>query len=231
MRFTRRHFFYGSLLAGAVPAAGFGSVPSLKALGYKSPNEKLNFAAIGSGGQGASNLRAAAPTENVVALCDVDDRRAAETFKRYPDVPKYKDFRQMLDKEDKNIDSVIVASPDHMHGIQTMWCMERQKHVYTQKPLVRTVWEARQMRAGAAKYKVATQMGNQGYSNEGTRQCAEIIWNGDIGNVTEVHAWSDRPLWPQGLTEIPPEEPVPPTGGDNNKGGSVVSLDSFRKKN
>jgi len=208
---TRRHFFYGSLLAGAVPAAGFGSTPSMKALGYKSPNEKLNFAAIGSGGQGASNLGAAAPTENVVALCDVDDRRAAATFKRFPDAPKYRDFRKMLDKEGKNIDAVIVATPDHMHGMAAMWCMERQKHVYVQKPLVRTVWEARELMAAANKYKVATQMGNQGYSNEGTRQAAEIIWSGEIGNVTEVHAWSDRPLWPQGLTEIPKEDPIPET--------------------
>lgn len=207
----RRHFFYGSLLAGAVPAAGFGSAASLKSLGYKSPNEKLNFAAIGSGGQGASNIRAASPTENIVALCDVDDRRAAETFKNFPKAPTYRDFRKMLDKEASNIDAVIVATPDHMHGMAAMWCMERNKHVYVQKPLVRTVWEARQVRAAAAKYGVATQMGNQGYSNEGTRQCAEMIWNGEIGNVTQVHAWSDRPLWPQGITEIPKEEPVPST--------------------
>ncbi len=211
MAFSRRHFFYGSLLAGAVPSGGFGSTASLKALGYKSPNEKLNFAAIGSGGQGASNIGAAAPTENIVALCDVDDRRAASTYQRFPKAPTYRDFRQMLDKEGKNIDAVIVATPDHMHATAAMWCMERQKHVYVQKPLVRTVWEARQMRAAAKQYKVATQMGNQGYSNEGTRQCAEIIWNGDIGAVSEVHAWSDRPLWPQGLTEIPKEEPVPST--------------------
>lgn len=211
MSFSRRHFFYGTLLAGAVPSAGFGSSPSLKSLGYKSPNEKLNFGAIGSGGQGASNIGAAAPTENIVALCDVDDRRAASTFERFPKAPRYRDFRQMLDKEGKNIDAVIVATPDHMHATAAMWCMERQKHVYVQKPLVRTVWEARQLREGANKYRVATQMGNQGYSNEGTRQCAEIVWNGDIGNVTEVHAWSDRPLWPQGLTEIPPPDPVPST--------------------
>jgi predicted dehydrogenase len=209
MALSRRHFFYGPLLAGAIPSAGFGSTPSMKLAGYKSPNEKLNFAAIGSGGQGASNLSAAAPTENVVALCDVDDRRAAETYKRYPDAAKYRDFRQMLDKEERNIDAVIIATPDHMHGMAAMWCMERGKGVYVQKPLVRTIWEARQLRAAAAKYKVATQMGNQGYSNEGTRQCAEIIWSGEIGNVTEVHSWSDRPLWPQGLTEIPKEEPVP----------------------
>ena len=207
MDFSRRHFFFGSALAGAVPAFGFGSTPSLKFAGYKSPNEKLNFAAIGSGGQGASNIGAAAPTENIVALCDVDDRRAATTFKRFPNAPKYRDFRQMLDKEGKNIDAVIVATPDHMHATAAMWCMERGKHVYVQKPLVRTIWEARQLREAANKYRVATQMGNQGYSNEGTRQCAEIIWSGEIGNVTEVHAWSDRPLWPQGLTEIPPRRP------------------------
>jgi hypothetical protein len=211
MEVSRRYFFFGSLLAGAVPAAGFGSTSSLKAAGYKSPNEKLNFAAIGSGGQGAANIRAVAPTENIVALCDVDERRAAMTFERFPNAPKYKDFRQMLDKEGKNIDAVIVATPDHMHATAAIWCMERGKHVYVQKPLVRTVWEARQLRAAAAKYGVATQMGNQGYSNEGTRQCAEIIWNGDIGAVKEVHAWSDRPMWPQGLTAIPPEDPIPPT--------------------
>jgi hypothetical protein len=180
-------------------------------MGYKSPNEKLNFAAIGSGGQGASNLAAAAPTENIVALCDVDDRRAAPTYKRYPDAPRFRDYRKMLDKEGKNIDAVIIATPDHMHGITALTCMELRKHVYVQKPLVRTVWEARQLREAAAKYGVATQMGNQGYSNEGTRQCAEIVWSGEIGNVTEVHAWSDRPLWPQGLTEIPKEDPVPET--------------------
>ncbi|MBS1876163.1 MAG: Gfo/Idh/MocA family oxidoreductase [Acidobacteria bacterium] len=211
MDFSRRHFFFGSLLAGAVPGAGYGSTPSLKAMGYKSPNEKLNFAAIGSGGQGESNIGAAAPTENIVALCDVDDARAKRTFERFPNAPKYKDFRKMLDKEEKNIDAVIVATPDHMHASAAMWAMERQKHVYVQKPLVRTIWEARQLRAAAAQYKVATQMGNQGYSNEGTRQCAEIIWSGEIGAVTEVHAWSDRPLWPQGITEIPKEEPVPET--------------------
>jgi hypothetical protein len=209
--FTRRHFFYGSLLAGAVPAAGFGSTPSLTRVGYKSPNEKLNFAAIGSGGQGASNISAAAPTENIVALCDVDDKNAAKTFELFDKATKYRDFRKMLDKEGKNIDAVIVATPDHMHATAAMWAMERGKHVYVQKPLTRTVWEARQLAEAAAKYKVASQMGNQGYSNEGTRQCAEMVWAGEIGNVTEVHAWTDRPIWPQGVTEIAPPDPVPGT--------------------
>jgi len=211
MAISRRYFFYGTLLAGAIPSGGFGSTVSLKAAGYKSPNEKLNFAAIGSGGQGAANLRAAAPTENIVALCDVDDRRAAETFKTYPKATTHRDFRKMLEKQVRDIDAVIVASPDHMHATHAMWCMEQGKHVYVQKPLVRTIWEARQMRAAAAKYKVATQMGNQGYSNEGSRQAAEIVWSGEIGGIKEVHAWTNRPLWPQGLTEIPAAEAVPST--------------------
>ena len=121
-------------------------------------------------------------------------------FKQFEKAPKYKDFRKMLEKEGNNIDAVIVTIPDHMHATAAIHCMERGKHVYTQKPLVRTIKEARMMVEAANKYKVATQMGNQGYSNEGTRQCAEMIWAGEIGNVTEVHAWTDRPIWPQGLT-------------------------------
>jgi predicted dehydrogenase len=207
---SRRHFFYGSLLAGAVPAAGFGSAPSLKQLGYKSPNEKLNIAAIGSGGKGQTDIPACAETENIVALCDPDSARAERMFKRFESVPKYKDFRVMLDKE-KSIDAVTVSCPDHMHGIASMWAMERGKHVYCQKPLTRTVWEARQLAAAAAKYKVATQMGNQGYSNPGTRDCCEIVWSGMIGEVKEVHAWTNRPVWPQGPEVVPKEAPVPAT--------------------
>ena len=207
---TRRHFFYGPLLAAAVPSAGFGSVPSLKMLGYKSPNEKLNIAAIGAGGKASSDIDGCA-TENIVALCDVDEKQAARKFKEYETVPKYKDFRKMLDEQGKNVDACIVTIPDFMHATAAMWCMERGKHVYVQKPLTRTIWEARQLMDAADKYKVATQMGNQGYSNEGTRQAAEMIWAGEIGNVTEVHAWTNRPIWPQGLTEIPPPDPVPAT--------------------
>jgi hypothetical protein len=210
-RFTRRYFFYGSLLAGAIPKGGFGSTVSLKAGGYKSPNEKLNIASIGAGGKAASDIRGCAATENIVALCDVDDSQAAKSkiYAEFPSAPKYKDFRKMLDKEASGIDAVIVTIPDFMHTTAALWCMERGKHVYVQKPLTRTIAESRMMSEAAAKYKVATQMGNQGYSNEGTRQCAEMIWNGDIGNVTEVHAWTDRPIWPQGLTEIPAPDPVP----------------------
>jgi len=210
INFTRRHFFFGSLLAGAIPVPGFGSVPSLTRLGYKSPNEKLNVASIGAGGKADSDIRGCA-TENIVALCDVDEQRAARKFTQYDKVPKYKDFRRMLDEQANNIDAVIVAIPDFMHATAAMWCMERGKHVYVQKPLTRTIWEARQLLDAANKYNVATQMGNQGYSNEGTRQAAEMVWAGEIGNVTEVHAWTDRPIWPQGLNEIPPTDPVPPT--------------------
>ena len=208
--FSRRHFFFGSLLAGAVPPGGFGSVPSLQALGFKSPNETLNIAAIGAGGRAASDIQGCA-SENIVAFADPDSNEAAATFKRYPDAPRYTDFRKMLDKEAKNIDAVIVATPDHMHGMAAMWCMERGKHVYVEKPLTRTVWEARQLTEAAAKYKVATQMGNQGYSNDGARIAAEILWSGEIGNVTEVHAWTTRPIWPQGMTQIPPTTTPPST--------------------
>src|ERR1035438_8819192 len=116
----------------------------------------------------------------------------------------------MLDKE-KGIDAVIVTIPDFMHATAAMWAMERGKHVWVQKPLTRTIWEARRLMEAANKYKVATQMGNQGYSCEGTRQVAEIIWSGEIGDVKEVHAWTDRPIWPQGLAQIPAPAPVPDT--------------------
>jgi predicted dehydrogenase len=206
---TRRHFFYGTLLAGAVPLGGFGSQASLKMLGYKSPNEKLNIASIGAGGKAASDIRACAQTENIVALCDVDDKRAERIYQAYPNVPKYKDFRVMLDKQRDGIDAVIVTIPDHMHAAAALTAMERGKHVYVQKPLAHSVSECRDLMKAAEKYKVATQMGNQGYSNEGTRQCAEMIWSGAIGNVTEVHAWTNRPAWPQGITSKPETSAVP----------------------
>ncbi|HLH01641.1 MAG TPA: Gfo/Idh/MocA family oxidoreductase [Bryobacteraceae bacterium] len=206
---SRRYFFFGSLLAGAVPLAGFGSEPSLKALGYKSPNEKLNIASIGAGGKATSDIEACAQTENIVALCDVDDKRAAPVYAKYPNAPTFRDYRVMLDKQGNNIDAVIVTIPDHMHAAAAIHAMSLGKHVYVQKPLAHTVWECRELLKAAEKYKVATQMGNQGYSNEGTRQCAEMIWRGDIGNVTEVHAWTNRPVWPQGDLPAPKPMPVP----------------------
>jgi predicted dehydrogenase len=209
---SRRHFFFGTLLTATVPAAGFGSVASLKRLGYKSPNEKLNIAAIGAGGKGASDIAGCAD-ENIVAMTDPDAKRAEKTFAAYPKVPKYQDFRRMFDKEGNTIDAVLVSCPDHMHASAAMWAMARGKHVYCQKPLTRTHWEAQQLTMAAEKYGVATQMGNQGYSQVGARECCEIIWHGDIGNVTEVHAWTNRPdpYWPQGPDVVPEEKPVPST--------------------
>ncbi len=210
VRFNRRHFFFGSLLAGAVPSAGFGSVASLKHLGFKSPNEKVNIAAIGSGGKGHSDIMGC-ESENIVALTDPDEKRAERMFQKYPNVPKFKDYRKMLDAQGSNIDAVTVSTPDHTHAPAALAAMERGKHVYCQKPLTHSVWEARRMAEMAAKTGVATQMGNQGYSNEGARECCEIIWSGDIGDVTEVHAWTNRPIWPQGPGVATPEAPVPST--------------------
>jgi hypothetical protein len=188
---SRRHFFYGSLLTGAIPLGGFGSVASLKAMGYKSPNEKLNLAAIGAGGQPAADLRGAqAGVENVVALADVDWARGKESFERYPDAKRYKDFRQMLDKSGKDIDAVVIGTPDHMHTYCAVHCMAAGKHVYVEKPLTRVAGETRIMAAAAEKYKVATQMGNQGYSHDATRSdrgaCvdgAAIVAAGDAENA------------------------------------------------
>jgi predicted dehydrogenase len=207
---SRRHFFFGTLLAGAIPRAGFGSVPSLKALGYQSPNEKLNVAGIGAGAQAFSDLRQC-ETENIVALADVDWVRGEPGFQRYDKAAKYKDFRQMLDKDGKSIDAVVIGIPDHMHTHAALWCMERGKGVYVEKPLTRIASEARLLRQAAQKYKVATQMGNQGYSHEATRVASEIVWSGEIGDVREVHAWMSRPSWPQGMTKTPPATPVPAT--------------------
>jgi len=207
---SRRHFFVGTLLAGVIPRGGFGSVASLKALGYQSPNEKMNIAGIGAGGR-ALGVLGALESENIVALTDVDWARGADGFKRFEKATRYKDFRQMLDKELKNIDAVTVVTPDHLHATQALAAMQRGKHVYVEKPLTRTPWEARLLTDAAAKYKVATQMGNQGYSHEATRVAAEIIWSGEIGDVTEVHSFRGRASWPQGMQTLPATEKVPDT--------------------
>jgi predicted dehydrogenase len=209
---SRRHFFYGTALAGAIPVGGFGSTPSLSRLGYKSPNEKLNIAGIGAGGMPFADLKdTSAGVENVVALADVDWKRGAPGFKLWPNATKYKDFRQMLDKQGKDIDAVVVGTPDHMHATCALACMQLGKHVYVEKPLTRTPWEARLLTQAAEKYKVATQMGNQGYSHDATRVACEIIWSGEIGEVTEVHAWHGQPGWPQGMQTVAQPSPVPET--------------------
>ncbi len=206
---SRRYFFFGTLLTAAVPAAGYGSVASLRALGYKPFYDKLNVASIGCGGQGGVDLVDVARTENIVALCDVDEVRAAANFRRFDKQPKYKDFRVMLEKEGKNIDACTIGIPDHMHATVALACMQHGKHVYVEKPLTRTPWEARLLQDAAVKYKVATQMGNQGYSHESIRVAAEIVWSGAIGDVTEVHVSASPGTHPTGLQEPPPESAVP----------------------
>ncbi len=207
---SRRYFFFGTLLAGAVPPGGFSSAQSLKMLGYKSPNEKLNIAGIGAGGRPFSDLVASeAGVENVVALTDVDWVRGAQGFNRWPKAEKYRDFRRMLEHQGKEIDAVVIGTADHMHATCALQCMQAGKHVYVEKPLTRTPWEARLLTQAAEKYKVATQMGNQGYSHDATRVACEILWSGEIGEVREVHAWHGGPGWPQGMQKIPPPTPVP----------------------
>jgi predicted dehydrogenase len=209
-RTTRRRFLKQSAaLAGAAASAPLFGLPNI--LKAAAPNERLNIAGIGVGGQGAGDLSQCAATENIVALADVDSQRAGPTFRRYPKASKYTDFRKMLDKEGNHIDAVVIATPDHMHATAALWCMQRGKHVYVEKPLTRTPWEARLLTQAAAKYKVATQMGNQGFSHEATRVAAEVLWSAEIGDVTEVHAWTGSPSWPQGLKEWPPAEKVPDT--------------------
>jgi hypothetical protein len=193
-----------------VPRGGFGSVTSLKALGYKPFYNKLNVAGIGCGGQGAMDITDAARTESIVALCDVDEARGAEVLGRY-NVPKYKDFRVMLDKEEKNIEACTIAIPDFMHATVALACMQRGIHVYLEKPLTRTPWEARLLQDAAVKYKVATQMGNQGFSMEGNRVAAEIVWSGEIGDVKEAHFSTSPGTFPTGLQAPPKEAPIPKT--------------------
>lgn len=208
-RFTRRAFLRCSLLATAVPLI----VPAR----VWGANERLDVAAIGAGGRGADDLEGV-QSENIVALCDVDDARAAATFARYPRAARYRDFRRMLDRE-KGVDAVIVATPDHTHAVATMAALKRGKHVYCEKPLTRTVYEARQVARAAREAKVATQMGNQGMAFEGNRLIKEWLADGAIGPVREVHVWSDRPThrgklplwWPQGVERPADTPPVPAT--------------------
>ena len=193
---SRRDFLRNS----ATAAAGFMILPSnvISGLGYKAPSDKLNIAGVGVGGMGRANLRNL-NSENIVALCDVDWNYAQNCFNDYPKAQKFYDWREMFDKIGKSIDGVVVATADHAHAIIASHAMTLGKHVYVQKPLTLTVYESRLLTALARKHKVVTQMGNQGNSGEGLRLMCEWIWNGEIGEIKEVHAWTNRPIWPQGL--------------------------------
>jgi predicted dehydrogenase len=192
-RINRRQF----VSAGAV-AAAVTIVPRhvLGGAGNTPPSEKLNIAGIGIGGMGGGNLRQL-ETENIVALCDVDPDHAAGTIKRYPNAKVHTDYREMLDKQ-KDIDAVLIATPDHTHAVISMAAIKAGKHVYTQKPLTHDVYEARMLAKAAKESKVATQMGIQGHSMEGGRQVCEWIWDGALGEVREVDAWCSLSYYPWG---------------------------------
>lgn len=205
---TRRGFIKGT----TATATAFSIVPRhvLGGPSYKAPSDKLNIAGIGIGGMGKNNIKACAETENIVALCDVDQDYAAQVYEAYPKAKKYIDFRNMLETQ-KDIDACIIATPDHTHAVIALAAMELGKHVYVQKPITHSVYEARVLTEAARKYGVQTQMGNQGRSGDGTRLLCEWIWDGAIGNIHEVHAWTNRPVWPQGVeVDRPAETPAPP---------------------
>lgn len=209
---NRRQF----LATTAVSATAFMVVPGsvLGLRGATPPSGKLNIAGVGVGGQGASDL-ANMESENIVALCDVDKNQGAGTFRKHPKARQYTDYRKMLE-EVKEIDAVVVATPDHHHAFAAMEAIKRGKHVYCEKPLTHSVWEARELAKAAREAKVATQMGNQGQASEETRRLAELVWAGVIGPVREAHIWTDRPsqglfneYWPQGVAR-PKDTPAVP---------------------
>jgi predicted dehydrogenase len=196
---SRRRFLAataGGALATIVPRHVLGGA------GFVPPSERLNLAGIGAGGMGGGDLATLARLGvNVVALCDVDDVRAAGSYKAFPKARRYKDFRAMLDKEAGHIDAVSVGTPDHVHAVAAMAAIRAGKHVYCQKPLTRTLHECREVTRAARAAGVATQMGNQGHATEGARLTNEWLRAGVLGPVREIHAWSDRAgrLWKQGI--------------------------------
>lgn len=169
--------------------------------GFLAPSDRLNVASIGVGGMGGGDVAGIhrSGKANIAFLCDVDDRRAANSVKAHPKAKYYRDFREMLDKEHKHIDAVSISTPDHNHAIQALAAMQLGKHVYVQKPIAHDVWEARAMTDAAKRYKVVTQMGNQGASNDGPRMIREWVEAGLIGDVHTVYCWTDRPVWPSGI--------------------------------
>ncbi len=201
-----RRFF---ILSSAATLAGC-TAPGLKKIRYVSPNEKVNVAGIGVGGMGRGDINNIHRTgeANIVGLCDVDERRAGQTFYEFPKAKVYKDYRKMLD-EMKDIDAVVVSTPDHVHGPAALYAMQLGKHVRVQKPMTWSIYEARTLQKAARKHNLITAMGNQGHSDNGVRRLCEVLWNDAIGDVVEAHAWTDRPIWPQGMAAPLPEEDIP----------------------
>ena len=208
-KFSRRSF----IATTATAAAAITILPSnvVSGMGYKAPSDKLNLAGIGIGGMGFANLKNL-QSENIVSLCDVDWKYAEGAFKFFPKAKMYKDWRVMYDDEAfKSIDGVVIATADHTHCITASHAITMGKNVYLQKPLTHTVYESRLLTKLADKYKVATQMGNQGSSQEGVNLSCEWLANGEIGEVTKVEAFTDRPIWPQGLNTPKQGQWVPET--------------------
>jgi len=204
---SRRSFIGRS----ATAFAGLTILPGhvVSGLGHIPPSDKLNIAGIGIGGKGKDNLKNMVG-QNIVALCDVDWDYAAPVFTTYPKAKKWKDYRRMLE-EQKDIDACVIATPDHTHALPAIQAMEMGKHVYVQKPLTHSVWESRQLTRTAQKTGVVTQMGIEGHSTDNVRKVAEQIRSGAIGEIREVHAWTNRPIWPQGLERPTENVPVPET--------------------
>lgn len=205
---SRRKF----LGATALAAAGFSILPSsvIGGLGHPAPSDKLNIAGVGVGGRGAGVLKAM-EGQNIVALCDVDWRYAKGTFDYFPNAKRYWDWRVMLDEMKDSIDAVVIATADHTHAIVAAHAITLGMHVYVEKPLTHTVYESRLLTRLAEKYGVATQMGNQGASGEGVALSTEWIQNGEIGEITRVEAFTDRPIWPQGLNRPEEVQAIPDT--------------------
>ncbi len=209
--FSRRKFLLNAaLFGGAMFLPGCASSPKRRKLG---PNDRLNVAIIGVGGIGKLSISKLkdSPFVNMAAFCDVDENRAAEGFKSFPKIPKFRDYRAMLDKMDSQIDAVVISTPDHMHYPIASWAIAKGKHVYCQKPLTRTVWESRRLRRLAKEAGVITQMGNQGHTFDGWRSIKEWCEAGILGQIEEIHSWTDRPIWPQGNIKRPPAQPIPAT--------------------
>jgi predicted dehydrogenase len=195
---SRRDF----LKKAALVAGSFYIVPRhVLGKGFIAPSDKLNIAAIGAGGKGSSDIANAwnNGAENVVALCDVDWNRAKNSITKWPDAKKYKDYRKMFDEMGKGIDAVTISTPDHQHAVAAMAAMQLGKHVYVQKPLTHDIYEARMLTEGARKYKVVSQMGNQGASSDGSQQLVDWFNKGLIGDVETAYIWTNRPVWPQGI--------------------------------
>lgn len=206
---SRRNFIRNS----AAAVAGFYILPrNVLGRGFVAPSDKLVVAGIGVGGKGTSDIDNffKSGKAEIAALVDVDDRQAAPMWKKYPNAKRYKDFREMLDKEGKSIDACSVSTPDHTHAVAAMACMQLNKHVYVQKPLTHDIYEARMLTQAAHRYKVVTQMGNQGASGDGVRQLQEWYNAGLLGDVHTVYCYTDRPIWPQGIERPKGGNTIPP---------------------